>query len=203
VDPPIVDGVNGLSTLSAVPAGNGNQGVLVQSQGTSFFVAYLSGTANQCHIHAPASEHIVYFTMHAGRCHSFVGGVTGTSTEDLQRCLEPVRRRVLYLGAIWGGRCFNSGARATLSPSAIPGRQRIRHPSRILQLRSGNDIFRRSPFANNSQQLQQYPIRSTLQAGLPHDRQLNSRGPGSSGWFSYAAQHHDVFPQASSLYSTP
>jgi hypothetical protein len=79
VDPPIVDGVNGLIYAVSGSANNGANGALVQAKADfSSSVAVPIGNGNQCNLHAPALNNAYFTNPASANALIVIGGATGT-----------------------------------------------------------------------------------------------------------------------------
>jgi hypothetical protein len=120
VDPPIVDGVNGLIYAVSGSANSGANGVLVQTKPDfSSSVAVPIGNGNQCNIHAPALSNGYFANPGAANSLIYVGGVTGT-VGPCTAAGATGGAAVLYGATFTAGGILNAGAPAHSLVSTNP-----------------------------------------------------------------------------------
>jgi hypothetical protein len=150
VDPPIVDGVNGLVYAVSGSANNGANGVLVQAKADfSSSVAVPIGAGNQCNIHAPALNN-AYFT-NPGSTDSliYVAGVTGT-VGPCTPAGATGGAAVLYGVSFAASGALNAGAPANSLTSQNPVGSEYAPIGEFFNATTGNDFIFVSLLRNTS-----------------------------------------------------
>jgi hypothetical protein len=115
VDPPLVDGVNGLLYVVSGSANSGANSVMVQAKtDLSSSAAANVGVGNQCNMHAPTPNNAYFTSITSAGALIYVGGLSTTGTVN-QPCTGGsggTADVVLYASSFGAGGTMNAGAPA-------------------------------------------------------------------------------------------
>jgi hypothetical protein len=150
VDPPIVDGVNGLIYAVSGSANNGANGVLVQAKADfSSSVAVPIGAGNQCNIHAPALNNAYFTSPGSADSLIYVGGVTGT-VGPCTAAGATGGASVLYGVTFAASGALNAGAPANSLTSSNPVGSEYAPIGEFFNATTGDDVIFVSLLRNNT-----------------------------------------------------